>query len=125
MVYFTAILAVLGLFGIVTIPAIVSEGTDFMHRLQQENAWSVILKDVREGLGYVLRFSLQFTLAWLPAYACAHAWLTLCLLYLFITPYPLESRPSECTTCKAELEAVKQIFAPTVYVLPTICGWFA
>lgn len=49
--YFTIILAVLASFGIVTIPAIITEGADFMRRLQQENAWSVLLTDVREGLG--------------------------------------------------------------------------
>ncbi|CAG9462957.1 unnamed protein product [Pedinophyceae sp. YPF-701] len=49
--YFLAIFGALAAFGLVTIPNIVSEGTDFVARLQSDNIWTVILEKMRAGLG--------------------------------------------------------------------------
>jgi predicted PurR-regulated permease PerM len=39
MAYFITIAAILTVFGVMTIPYIVREGADFVHRLQAENIW--------------------------------------------------------------------------------------
>jgi predicted PurR-regulated permease PerM len=45
MAYFITIAAILTAFGVLTIPYIVREGADFVHRLQAENIWCVLLAD--------------------------------------------------------------------------------
>jgi predicted PurR-regulated permease PerM len=37
--YFVTIALIIGVFGVLTIPYIVREGADFIHRLQAENIW--------------------------------------------------------------------------------------
>ena len=36
---------------VLIIPDVVREGADFVHRLQTENLWVVILEKMRKGLG--------------------------------------------------------------------------
>ncbi len=51
LLYFSAIVTVAVFFGVMTIPDIVPEGTDFVRRLKSENAWVVVLEKMRNGLG--------------------------------------------------------------------------
>lgn len=49
--YFTFIIFVFSLFGVLIIPDVVREGADFVSRLQTENLWAVVLEKMRSGLG--------------------------------------------------------------------------
>lgn len=49
--YFAALVSLVTLFGVMTIPDIVREGADFVERLQNDNIWVVVLKKMRNGLG--------------------------------------------------------------------------
>ena len=51
LLYFSAIVSVVVFFGVMTIPDIVREGTDFVRRLKSKNAWVVVLEKMRNGLG--------------------------------------------------------------------------
>lgn len=51
LLYFSAIVSVVCLFGVLTIPDIIKEGTDFVRRLKSENVWVVVLEKMRTGLG--------------------------------------------------------------------------
>lgn len=50
-VYYTGIVLLFTLFGILIIPDVVREGYDFVSRLQTENLWTVVLEKMRKGLG--------------------------------------------------------------------------
>jgi len=50
-VYYTFIVLVFTLFGVLIIPDVVREGYDFVSRLQTENLWTVVLEKMRKGLG--------------------------------------------------------------------------
>ena len=52
-VYYTCIVLLFTLFGVLIIPDVVREGYDFVSRLQTENLWVVVLEKMRKGLGYV------------------------------------------------------------------------
>lgn len=45
------IVSVLTLFGVLTIPDIIREGSDFVQRLKAENVWVVVLEKLRHGVG--------------------------------------------------------------------------
>jgi predicted PurR-regulated permease PerM len=49
--YYTAIVSLFTLFGVLIIPDVVREGADFVSRLQTENLWVVVLEKMRKGLG--------------------------------------------------------------------------
>ena len=49
--YFAAILSLVVLFGVMTIPNIIREGADFVSRLQSDNIWVIVLEKMRSGLG--------------------------------------------------------------------------
>lgn len=51
LVYFTFIVMLFTLFGVLIIPDVVREGADFVSRLQTENLWVVVLEKMRSGLG--------------------------------------------------------------------------
>lgn len=51
LLYFAAIVSVVCLFGVLTIPDIIKEGADFVRRLKSENVWVVVLEKMRNGLG--------------------------------------------------------------------------
>lgn len=51
LVYYTFILLLFSLFGVLIIPDVVREGVDFVSRLQTENLWVVVLEKMRKGLG--------------------------------------------------------------------------
>jgi hypothetical protein len=51
LLYFSGIVSVVFLFGVMTIPDIVREGADFVRRLKSENVWVVVLEKMRNGLG--------------------------------------------------------------------------
>lgn len=51
LLYFSIILSVVSLFGVLTIPDIIREGADFVRRLKSENVWVVVLEKMRNGLG--------------------------------------------------------------------------
>ena len=51
LVYYTFIILVFSLFGVLIIPDVVREGADFVSRLQTENLWVVVLEKMRNGLG--------------------------------------------------------------------------
>ena len=50
-VYYTGIVLLFTLFGVLIIPDVVREGYDFVSRLQTENLWTVVLEKMRKGLG--------------------------------------------------------------------------
>ena len=50
-IFYTAILSIFTLFGVLIIPDVVREGADFVHRLRVENLWVVVLEKMRKGLG--------------------------------------------------------------------------
>lgn len=52
LMYFSGIVSVVFLFGVMTIPDIIREGADFVGRLKSENVWVVVLEKMRNGLGY-------------------------------------------------------------------------
>lgn len=58
-VYFSALISLVTLFGVMTIPDIVREGADFVERLQNDNIWVVVLKKMRNGLGDGVMDSLE------------------------------------------------------------------
>ena len=61
------IVSVLVLFGVLTIPGIVREGSDFVQRLKAENAWVVVLEKLRHGIGCAASCHFaQAVLTWLP-----------------------------------------------------------
>ncbi|MEW5307469.1 MAG: hypothetical protein WDW36_009864 [Sanguina aurantia] len=49
--YFSSIVALVTLFGVLTIPDIAREGADFVGRLQNDNIWVVLVDKMRHGLG--------------------------------------------------------------------------
>lgn len=49
--YYTFIILIFSLFGVLIIPDVVREGADFVSRLQTENLWAVVLQKMRTGLG--------------------------------------------------------------------------
>lgn len=51
LLYFSGIVSVVFLFGVMTIPDIIREGADFVRRLKSENVWVVVLEKMRNGLG--------------------------------------------------------------------------
>lgn len=51
LVYYTFILLLFSLFGVLIIPDVVREGADFVSRLQTENLWVIVLEKMRKGLG--------------------------------------------------------------------------
>lgn len=64
--YFLSILAVVTLFGVLTIPDIAKEGADFVNRLQSDNIWVILVEKTRRGLGCV-----SFQPRHAPRMACA------------------------------------------------------
>lgn len=54
LMYFSGIVSVVFLFGVMTIPDIIREGADFVRRLKSESVWVVVLEKMRNGLGYDL-----------------------------------------------------------------------
>ena len=74
LMYFSGIVSVVFLFGVMTIPDIIREGADFVRRLKSENVWVVVLEKMRNGLGYGFRLR--------------------CSMYTRIC-----SKNTECTTC--------------------------
>jgi predicted PurR-regulated permease PerM len=57
--FFLLIASVLTLFGVTTIPDLVREGADFVHRLQSDNIWVVVLDKMRAGLGHGIMDKLE------------------------------------------------------------------
>ncbi|EFN55763.1 hypothetical protein CHLNCDRAFT_52421 [Chlorella variabilis] len=57
--YYTAIVSLFTLFGVLIIPDVVREGADFVSRLQTENLWVVVLEKMRKGLGEGVMDSLE------------------------------------------------------------------
>ncbi|EIE20668.1 hypothetical protein COCSUDRAFT_48360 [Coccomyxa subellipsoidea C-169] len=51
LLYFTAIVSCVTLFGVMTIPDIIREAADFVSRLQSDSIWVVVLEKLRQGLG--------------------------------------------------------------------------
>ena len=51
LLYFSGIVSIVFLFGVMTIPDLVREGADFVRRLKSENVWVVVLEKMRTGLG--------------------------------------------------------------------------
>ena len=55
LLYFTMIVSIVTLFGVLTIPDIIREGADFVSRLQSDNIWVIVLEKLRHGVGRALR----------------------------------------------------------------------
>ncbi|GAB4823028.1 hypothetical protein N2152v2_010074 [Parachlorella kessleri] len=51
LLFYSAIISLFVLFGVLIIPDVVREGADFVSRLQTENLWVVVLEKSRQGLG--------------------------------------------------------------------------
>ena len=51
LVYFCLIVALITLFGVLTIPDIAREGADFVSRLKSDNVWVILVEKTRQGLG--------------------------------------------------------------------------
>jgi predicted PurR-regulated permease PerM len=49
--YFCLIVALVTLFGVLTIPDIAREGADFVSRLKSDNVWVILVEKTRQGLG--------------------------------------------------------------------------
>jgi hypothetical protein len=49
--YYTAIVSLFTLFGVLIIPDVIREGADFVHRLETDNLWVVVVEKMRKGLG--------------------------------------------------------------------------
>ena len=52
LLYFTIILSIVTLFGVLTIPNVIREGADFVSRLQSDNIWVIVLEKLRHGIGW-------------------------------------------------------------------------
>jgi len=61
-VYFSLILALVTLFGVLTIPDIAAEGVAFVNRLQSDNIWVVLVEKMRAGLGDQIMESVEKTI---------------------------------------------------------------
>eukprot|EP00798_Chlamydomonas_sp_ICE-L_P015259 gene15259-21342_t len=57
--YFGAIVSMVTLFGVLTIPDIAREGAVFVNRLQSDNVWVVLVEKMRHGLGDSIMESLE------------------------------------------------------------------
>lgn len=57
--YFSIIVAMVTLFGVLTIPDIAREGADFVRRLQSDNIWVLLVEKMRNGLGDQIMESLE------------------------------------------------------------------
>ncbi|KAL4435187.1 hypothetical protein ABPG77_001869 [Micractinium sp. CCAP 211/92] len=57
--YYTMIVSLFTLFGVLIIPDVVREGADLVSRLQTENLWVVVLEKMRKGLGDGVMDSLE------------------------------------------------------------------
>lgn len=68
--YFTMIVSIVSLFGVLTIPDIIREGADFVSRLQSENIWVVVIEKLRHGIGYAPLSAARATLRCLLWPAC-------------------------------------------------------
>ena len=51
LLFYAAIVSIVTIFGLMTIPNLIREGTDFVSRLQSDNIWVVVLEKLRDGLG--------------------------------------------------------------------------
>ena len=51
LVYYSIIVSVAVVFGMMTIPSLIREGADFVSRLQSDSLWVVVLEKTRHGLG--------------------------------------------------------------------------
>jgi len=49
--FYSGIAMLFTFFGVLIIPDVIREGADFVHRLQTENLWVVVLEKMRKGLG--------------------------------------------------------------------------
>ena len=58
-VYFSAILTIVSIVGVLTIPDIAAEGADFVRRLQSDSIWVVLVDKMRTGLGDSILESLE------------------------------------------------------------------
>ena len=76
LMYFSGIVSVVFLFGVMTIPDIIREGADFVRRLKSENVWVVVLEKMRNGLGYVFRLRCSIY----TQICCKNTECTICLL---------------------------------------------
>ena len=61
LLYFTAIVSCVTLFGVMTIPDIIREAADFVSRLQSDSIWVVVLEKLRHGLGYAHSSNMSHT----------------------------------------------------------------
>lgn len=51
LLFYATIVSIVTIFGLMTIPNLIKEGTDFVSRLQSDNIWVVVLEKLRDGLG--------------------------------------------------------------------------
>ena len=51
LLFYAAIVLIVTAFGLMTIPNLIREGSDFVSRLQSDNIWVVVLEKLRDGLG--------------------------------------------------------------------------
>ncbi|GFR44550.1 hypothetical protein Agub_g5821, partial [Astrephomene gubernaculifera] len=59
LLYFSMILGVFTLLGVLTIPDIAREGADFVKRLQSDNIWVILVEKMRRGVGDQVMNSLE------------------------------------------------------------------
>ena len=78
LLYFSGIVSVVFLFGVMTIPDIIREGADFVRRLKSENVWVVVLEKMRNGLGCDLLRTL-ICLWSMPSASAKHTSMSDCL----------------------------------------------
>ncbi len=65
--FFTVIVSVLLLFGVLLAPDIIREGSDFVSRLKKDSVWVVVLEKMRHGLGCV-----STAAVWMPQFTRLH-----------------------------------------------------
>ncbi|PNH08413.1 hypothetical protein TSOC_005022, partial [Tetrabaena socialis] len=59
LIYFSMILGLFTLLGVLTIPDIAREGADFVKRLQSDNIWVILVEKMRRGVGDQVMNSLE------------------------------------------------------------------
>lgn len=83
LMYFSGIVSVVFLFGVMTIPDIIREGADFVRRLKSESVWVVVLEKMRNGLGYDLVILGFFCIhLYMPSRIRESSTILICLLLL-------------------------------------------
>jgi hypothetical protein len=112
-VYFTAIASIVTLFGVLTIPDIVREGSDFVQRLQSDTWGVVVLEKMRLGLGCAraMRGHPSVRLSVCPSHAQSPVCLSACLSVPCTVTWPCDRADGHACVpgpCRAVCPSARQ-----------------